>query len=173
MDEIVKALNTMNEGLITLQNNIHIDLVGIKEELKGANELKQKEIKEVRTLADNFRENEQKVDVLKDGLNTVISTVNQHSYIVFNDNIYKTNRRGGWSELNEVGICDFIDMLEGVLQKKMQKTIRKTFPPISNSHKRNERNRLSQEEIDELLDAMKAAQEEIEKRRKESENELY
>ena len=64
-------------------------------------------------------------------------------------------------------------MLEGVLQKKMQKTIRKTFPPISNSHKRNERNRLSQEEIDELLDAMKAAQEEIEKRRKESENELY
>ena len=37
MMEIVKALNGINETLITLQQNIHIDLVEIKEELKHNN----------------------------------------------------------------------------------------------------------------------------------------
>lgn len=99
MEKIVKALNTMNELVMTLQNNIHIDLVGIKEELKGANELKQKEIQEATTLADNFRVNDKKLEILKESLNTIISTVNQHSEVLkmimecvepFSDNIGNT-----------------------------------------------------------------------------------
>ena len=99
MEKIVKALNTMNELVMTLQNNIHIDLVGIKEELKGANELKQKEIQEATTLADNFRVNDKKLEILKESLNTIISTVNQHSEALkmimecvepFSDNIDNT-----------------------------------------------------------------------------------
>lgn len=93
---------------------------------------------------------------------------NNPCYVVFNDDIYKTNRRGGWSKLNEVEIHDFIEMLEGVSQKKMQKKVRKTFTPISHIPC-YERNRMSQEEIDELLAAIKAHDEFLEKRRQESE----
>ena len=93
---------------------------------------------------------------------------NNPCYVVFNDDIYKTNRRGGWSKLNEVEIHDFIEMLEGVSQKKMQKKVRKTFTPISHIPC-YERNRMSQEEIDELLAAIKAYNKLIERRRKESE----
>ncbi len=79
MNEIVKALNEINGSIVEFQGLLHADLLCLKHELMEANELKQKEIQEALTLGDNFGVNNQKIDALKDCLNTVISTVNQHS----------------------------------------------------------------------------------------------
>ena len=73
MTEIVKALNGINATLITLQQNIHIDLVEVKEEMKKANKNSEKYFEYVNKydemLAKNLQEIQDKLKRYAEGVN--------------------------------------------------------------------------------------------------------
>ena len=57
MLELVKALNGINATLITLQQNIHIDLVEMKEEIRCNNENVSLMAKEIKKAGENSEKN--------------------------------------------------------------------------------------------------------------------
>lgn len=82
MNEIVKALNEINGSIVEFQGLLHADLLCLKHELMEANENKQKELEHAKALADDHKKKDQKIDALKDYLNSLVLTIQKQGEVL-------------------------------------------------------------------------------------------